>query len=97
VNALTEIKDIEDIWAVNIIAARIEFGAIAITLHVGHSPGERDSFNKLMDREYDEGYGTQELFGTLWFCDGGWAERKEYDGAEAWRVCTVPELPERKV
>lgn len=43
--------------------------------------------------DYDDGYGGQELFGTIWLKDGSWYERAEYDGSEWWvhRVC--PPLP----
>ena len=36
--------------------------------------------------EYDDGYGAQELFGYVWFTDGSWSERDEYDGSERWAV-----------
>ncbi len=49
----------------------------------------------LMDFDYDSGFGTQELFGTIWFADGSWADRQEYDGSESWDHQTPPALPER--
>lgn len=39
----------------------------------------------LMNFEYDSGYGGQELFGYIWYEDGTWSERGEYDGAEWWQ------------
>ena len=48
----------------------------------------------LLDFEYDNGYGTQEVFGVVWFADGTWAERGEYDGSEWWEHHTIPEIPE---
>jgi hypothetical protein len=48
-----------------------------------------------MDFDYDSGFGTQELFGTIWFADGSWADRQEYDGSESWDHQTLPALPER--
>ena len=47
----------------------------------------------LDDYEYDSGYGTQKLFGTVWFKDGTWATRNEYDGSEHWKRYKRPELP----
>lgn len=44
--------------------------------------------------EYDAGYGTQELFGTIWFSDGTYSDRGEYDGSEWWRHHACPDLPE---
>ena len=37
-----------------------------------------------LDFEYDDGYGDQELFGNIWYADGTWSDRGEYDGAEWW-------------
>lgn len=33
---------------------------------------------------YDNEYGPQELFGYVWYTDGTWSERFEYDGSEWW-------------
>jgi hypothetical protein len=44
--------------------------------------------------EYDRGYGHQELFGTIWYNDGSWSERDEYDGSEWWVHRACPPLPE---
>lgn len=33
---------------------------------------------------YDNGYGSQELFGYIVFKDGSWLERHVYDGSEWW-------------
>ena len=52
-----------------------------------------NAFVESLDFQYDSGYGGQELFGTVWFKDGTWADRGEYDGSE-WRehhVC--PAIP----
>ena len=43
--------------------------------------------------EYDDGYGSQMLFGTLVFNDHTWLERGEYDGSEWWTFCQVPVRP----
>ena len=47
--------------------------------------------NKL---EYDNGYGGQELFGIIWYVDGTWSERGEYDGSEWWRHQSCPVVPD---
>lgn len=52
------------------------------------------SFLKQMDFEYSNGYGGQNLFGTIWFKDGSWAERGEYDGSEWWEIKSLPDIPE---
>lgn len=45
-----------------------------------------DTFLKEIDRDYDDGYGSQNLFGTIWCTDGIWLDRHEYDGAEGWEI-----------
>ena len=40
--------------------------------------------------DYDNGYGGQELFGTIVFKDGTWLERGEYDGSEWWEHRKLP-------
>lgn len=47
-----------------------------------------------LDFEYDDGYGGQELFGTVWLKDGTWLERYEYDGAECWHHKKCPKIPD---
>jgi len=43
---------------------------------------------------YDSGYGGQELFGTIWYADGTWSERGEYDGSEWWEHRECPAVPD---
>ena len=45
-----------------------------------------------LDFTYDGGYGTQELFGFIWYTDGTWSERGEYDGSEWWSHKTAPPI-----
>ena len=64
-------------------------------LPVGYTTEEYNNFlDKLYEIDYDSGYGHQELFGTLWFKDGTWASRKEYDGAESWQLNYCPGIPD---
>ena len=44
-----------------------------------------------LDVEYDSGFGTQELFGYIWYVDGSWSEREEYEGSEWWCHKVKPE------
>lgn len=46
-----------------------------------------------LDVEYDDGFGGQELFGNIWYADGTWSERGEYDGSEWWEHKERPDLP----
>lgn len=43
--------------------------------------------------DYDNGYGGQELFGFIWYKDGTYSERGEYDGAEWWEHKSRPQIP----
>jgi hypothetical protein len=54
---------------------------------------EKIKFLESLDFEYDAGYGCQELFGNLWFSDGTWAIRSEYDGSEWWERIIKPKIP----
>jgi hypothetical protein len=47
----------------------------------------------LLDFEYNDGYGAQELFGNIWYADGTWSERREYDGSEWWVHVVCPPIP----
>ena len=47
----------------------------------------------LLDCDYNAGYGGQELFGNIWYADGTWSERGEYDGAEWWEHKVCPPIP----
>jgi hypothetical protein len=43
---------------------------------------------------YNNGYGCQEIVGTIWYTDGTWSTRGEYDGSEWWEHHVCPQLPE---
>ena len=45
-----------------------------------------------LDFTYDSGYGTQKLFGVVFFNNNTWLERGEYDGSEWWDYITTPTL-----
>ncbi len=63
-------------------------------LKVGYSPEQFSHFVQTLDFTYYNGYGGQELFGTIWYSDGTWSEREEYDGSEWWEYRSCPEVPE---
>jgi hypothetical protein len=50
-------------------------------------------FQRKMNFTYDNGFGSQKLFGVIWFEDGTYADRSEYDGAEEWLHRFPPEIP----
>lgn len=51
-------------------------------------------FTEDLQFEYDNSYGAQHLFGTVWFNDDSWLERGEYDGSEWWEHKSLPVIPE---
>jgi hypothetical protein len=64
-------------------------------LYSDYTKEEYEKFLSALDFEYDSGYGTQELLGNIWYEDGTWSERGEYDGSEWWRHVVKPEVPRR--
>jgi hypothetical protein len=63
-------------------------------LPVGFTKNELSLFLLAIDYPYDDDYGVQEVFGTIWYKDGTWSERGEYDGSEWWEHRSCPEIPE---
>ena len=60
-----------------------------------YTTGTLEEILPLLDFEYDAGFGSQKLYGTIWFADGSWATRGEYDGSEWWKHQTPLALPVR--
>jgi hypothetical protein len=52
--------------------------------------GSLDDVIDKLDFSYDNGPGGQEMFGYIWYKDGTWSEREEYDGLEWWRHVERP-------
>ena len=66
-----------------------------INLREGHSIGEYEEFLHKLDFEYDNGYGGQVLYGTVWLTEENtWLERGEYDGSEWWEHKECPQIPD---
>jgi len=63
-------------------------------LTVGYTEGELVLFLQSLEFEYSDGYGGQELYGTIWYKDGTWSERGEYDGSEWWEYKSCPPISE---
>ena len=86
-NAKTEL--IEHVEDRTILCAKLAFEETyniyhEVTLAPDYATNDYAQFLAKLDREYDEGYGGQELFGVIWYSDGTWSERGEYDGSEWW-------------
>lgn len=78
----------------NIERAYIEYGSDVYYLDKNYSPEEYKKFFKLLDFDYDNGFGEQCLDGKVWLANGDWLEREEYDGSEWWELKTSPTVPE---
>lgn len=70
-----------------------EYETTHINLPVSYTPEQYQEFLKSLDFKYDDGYGAQNLFGTIWYNDGTWSSRGEYDGSEWWEYNKCPEIP----
>jgi hypothetical protein len=64
-------------------------------LLVGYSNRKYNTFLKSLDFEYDDGFGGQNVFGTIWYTDGTWSDRGEYDGSEWWEYLACPLVPDK--
>jgi hypothetical protein len=62
-------------------------------LTTGWDSEDWSKFLSGIDFDYDSGYGGQNLFGTIWYSDGTWSERGEYDGSEWWEHRERPQIP----
>ncbi len=66
----------------------VEFVRIAYRKGYDERPlfidGSLEDAIKFLDFSYDDGFGSQELFGFVLYSDGTWSEREEYDGSEWW-------------
>jgi hypothetical protein len=66
-------------------------------LTTGYDNHDLEKFLDKIDFEYDSGYGLQNLFGTIWYEDGTWSSRGEYDGSEWWEHNYCPEIPKELI
>lgn len=91
---------LEEIAERKVLCASISLYESYVTEHkvfnlpIGYSEEQFNEFCEALDFEYDAGYGGQELFGFIWYLDGRWSERGEYDGSEWWNYKSSPPIPE---
>jgi len=54
-----------------------------------------DNFKAMADKDYDDGYGSQEVYSSLivMFKDNTWLSMWEYDGSEGWEYNRIPMKP----
>lgn len=86
----------------NVLCAEISYGCDNVEdgrkkkaiLPIGYSAVEMQNFLRAINYEYDAGHGNKEVFGTIWYTDGTWSERGEYEGAEWWKYKSCPQIPD---
>ena len=66
---------------------------IRYSLKEYHTEKEYRRFLESLNFEYDSGFGSQQLFGTVWLSENRWMERHEYNGSESWELMSLPEIP----
>ena len=93
-NAKTEFLNSTSTYIVE-CAIITRVGEEDIILKVDHSVVEYKEFLNKLDFTYDDGYGEQLLFGTIWLDNNTWLERGEYDGSEWWEAKYRPDIPSR--
>ena len=91
---------LEEVADRNLVCARVGFddenyGRTPkwFVLREGYTAQEFNQFLDYLDFDYDEGYGSQELFGVILFEDS-YSDRFEYDGSEAWDNHKMPSAAE---
>jgi hypothetical protein len=96
INAKNELMgELEDAGKPEILCAAIECRGRSFDLGIGHSKEDSDRFMDSLDFIYNNGFGGQELDGTIWLKDGRWIDRAEYDGSEWWVLREAPQIPDR--
>jgi len=79
----------------SILWAEITTDYKRVILRSDRTANEIQSFiNDLLSIEYDDGYGRQNLYGTVAYKDGSWMDRCEYDGSEWWGYHRFPKEPD---
>ncbi len=63
-------------------------------LTTGWETDDYQQFLQDLNFTYDAGFGGQQLFGTIWYTNGNWSSRGEYDGSEWWEYHYCPVIPD---
>lgn len=87
---IEEVKEINP--EIKIIRALIfdNYNNLIAHLDSDYSDKEYKEFIQKLNFEYDTGYGLQNLCGYIWYNNGTWSERGEYDGSEWWEHKKAP-------
>ena len=66
-----------------------------VELKQGYTQEQYEQFLTLLDFDYDNGFGGQQIHGTVWLMqEETWLERGEYDGSEWWEYRKCPKVPD---
>lgn len=96
INAKDEfLQHIHSIVNINVTlkCARISLDTVEAKLPCHWNNDEFKEFTDSIDITYYNGYGSQELFGDIWYSDGTYSSRWEYDGSEGWEYYIAPDIP----
>jgi hypothetical protein len=64
----------------------------SFVLKINHTKQQLKQFIDKLNFNYENDFGSQELFGLIWYKDGTWSERHEYDGSEWWAYQKTPDI-----
>jgi hypothetical protein len=78
----------------NLLCASIKLDKIEAYLTTEYTEEEYEEFLNSLDIQYDSGYGSQNMYGDIWYKDGTWSDRGEYDGSECWNHMKMPTIRE---
>ena len=91
---------IEHIEQKNVLCARIDHEVNYLNpveryiLKTGYTKEDWARFLNEINFIYDNDFGHQYITGTIWYTDGTWSDRAEYDGSEWWEHRERPQVPD---
>ena len=78
----------------DILCAKLEANDFIYTLPIGYTSIEFENFLSAINFEYHNGYGSYSTQGFIWYTNGTWSERIDYDGKGEWNYQTCPDIPD---
>lgn len=91
INAKEEFLNITE--KLNVIAADITFNdSLPFKLKPLYTKKDWKDLLKYLDRNYENRYGSQNLYGIVYCENGNWIDRGIYDGSEWWRINRFPDM-----
>lgn len=91
---LQDTKNLAQVKCAHIYTGSWDTETISAVLKLNYTEEDFTNFLNKLNFYYDQGYGTQEVFGTIWLMDGTWLSRREYDGSAYWQHNVCPEIVE---